>query len=107
MKGMKAIMDILKVRIKEAREKAGMSQNELGVAIGRSRSIVAQYEGGLVLPPVDMLVDIARATSHPVSWFFGEENIDDRLPSTKADIALVIEKLDAIQALLTRDKEKE
>lgn len=44
--------------IADAREKAGLTQSELGVAVGKDTSSIKKYEGGKVPPPFDVLFDI-------------------------------------------------
>lgn len=46
-------------QIKEAREKAGLSQEQLGKAIGKSRQIIGRYEAGHDAPSVDVFGSIA------------------------------------------------
>jgi transcriptional regulator with XRE-family HTH domain len=47
--------------IREARLRAGLSQQELAVASGKDRTVIARWEQGLVAPSVDTLVTIVRA----------------------------------------------
>ena len=44
--------------IATAREKANLTQSELGAAIGKDKSSIKKYEGGKVPPPFDVLYDI-------------------------------------------------
>lgn len=60
-------MDI-KQRIVKARKEAGMSQDQLALATGKSRSAVAQWESGEVRPRHKTIVQIAEATSKPLLW---------------------------------------
>ena len=46
-------------KIKDARKKAGLTQVELAVAAGMSRSYLADVEGGRYNPSVKKLVSIA------------------------------------------------
>lgn len=48
-------------RIKSARQKAGMSQEELAQAIGSTKSAVSRYEAGKRQPRYDQLLNIADA----------------------------------------------
>ncbi len=51
--------------IKEIREERGMSQRDLGIAIGLSEDIAQQhiykYEKGLIRIPIDVAVNISKA----------------------------------------------
>ena len=52
-------MASIKDNIKRLREKAGMSQEELGVKIGKTRSAVSQYEAGKIIPRMGVIEDLA------------------------------------------------
>lgn len=62
----------LGLRIKEAREKRGMSQADLARKIKRSRTAVSSYESEKQYPPLDVLCDIADALYVPLEFFAGE-----------------------------------
>lgn len=47
-------------RIREYRIKAGLSQRQLGVALGHGRNVVSAWERGLSLPPVPKLMQMAK-----------------------------------------------
>src|SRR4051794_27300968 len=47
--------------IREARLRAGLSQQELAVRSGRERSVIARWEQGAVAPSVETLVELLRA----------------------------------------------
>ncbi len=42
--------------IREARTRAGLTQNELSERTGRDRSVLARWEQGLISPPVESLL---------------------------------------------------
>lgn len=48
-------------RIKEAREKRGISQKELALRINRSVPTISNYETNIQVPPTDVLVSIAQS----------------------------------------------
>lgn len=52
-------------RIKDARNKSGLTQKQLGERLGVSESAVAQYESGQRVPKVDTLQRIADALNIP------------------------------------------
>lgn len=64
-------------RIKEARERANMSQRELAARIGVSQALVNKYEaGGVSNMPIDRLKQIADITGVDPLWLFcAEEQI--------------------------------
>ena len=47
--------------IKEARLRAGLSQQELAAVSGKDRTVIARYEQGVVAPSIDTLVEILRS----------------------------------------------
>jgi transcriptional regulator with XRE-family HTH domain len=47
--------------IREARLRAGLTQNELSKLTGRERSVIARWEQGVISPPVDSLMEIIHA----------------------------------------------
>ena len=53
-------------RIKAARKKAGVTQEELGKKLGVSPSFVAQYETGKRNPKIETLQNLANALGVPV-----------------------------------------
>ncbi len=55
-------------RLRSARLAAGMSQEQLGAAIGVSKMAVSKYESGAVVPASARLVALAAALGVPVSW---------------------------------------
>ncbi|HEX5101994.1 MAG TPA: helix-turn-helix transcriptional regulator [Polyangiaceae bacterium] len=47
--------------LREARLRAGFSQDELGRVAGKDRTVIARYEQGIVAPSLDTLVQLLRA----------------------------------------------
>jgi transcriptional regulator with XRE-family HTH domain len=61
------------IRIKELREKHGMTQAELSKAIGSSsRSTISMYENGLREPDLETLEALADVFNVPLSYLMGE-----------------------------------
>src|SRR5215211_8277803 len=52
--------------LKEARLRAGLSQQELAEVSGKDRTVIARYEQGVVAPSIDTLVEILRACGFDV-----------------------------------------
>jgi transcriptional regulator with XRE-family HTH domain len=69
---------IIAVRLKEARLKAGMSQERLGVAAGidemSASARVSQYEHSMHLPGPITLGRIAEALKLPASFFYESDD---------------------------------
>lgn len=47
--------------LREARLRAGLSQQQLAEVSGKDRTVIARYEQGVVAPSVDTLVEIVRS----------------------------------------------
>jgi transcriptional regulator with XRE-family HTH domain len=52
--------------LREARLRAGLSQQELAEVSGKDRTVIARYEQGVVAPSIDTLVEILRACGFDV-----------------------------------------
>lgn len=68
----------MNARIYRARKDAGLTQDELASAVGKTRGAVAQWESGDVRPRHATLVAIAKATGKPLMWLesgIGSEKI--------------------------------
>jgi transcriptional regulator with XRE-family HTH domain len=59
----------------EARLRAGLTQEELGRAVGRSQSAIARWESGRVQPSLETLIELIRACRLELT--FGLANYDD------------------------------
>lgn len=61
-------------RLKEAREKAGLSQNELGKRVDSTRDTVRSYERGYRIPTLTIIAKIAAVLNVSLDWLaFGKE----------------------------------
>jgi transcriptional regulator with XRE-family HTH domain len=47
--------------LREARLRAGLSQQQLAEVSGKDRTVIARYEQGVVAPSVDTLLEITRS----------------------------------------------
>lgn len=66
----------LGTRIKETREKRGLTQRELAVKIHKSPSAVSSYESNVQTPPTDVLISIARALHVSIIYLVNWDNED-------------------------------
>lgn len=66
-------------RIKEAREEAGLTQEQIAPRVGISLSSYCRYEQGVTEPSVKRLQQIATATGKPLSFFFTD--VPDEVPA--------------------------
>lgn len=48
------------LKLKEARQKRGLKQSELGDLINMHQTRISEYENGRVTPPLDKLVELAQ-----------------------------------------------
>ena len=60
-------------RLREAREKRGLTPAELGHLIGKDRSTVSNYERNVGHPPLDVLVVIAKVLRVSVDHLLGHK----------------------------------
>jgi transcriptional regulator with XRE-family HTH domain len=54
------------VLIREARLRAGLSQQELAAVSGKDRTVIARWEQGIVAPSIDTLVELVRSCGFDV-----------------------------------------
>jgi transcriptional regulator with XRE-family HTH domain len=47
--------------IREARLRAGLTQDELGERTGRDRAVIARWEQGAVTPSMETVIELVRA----------------------------------------------
>lgn len=59
-------------KLKAAREKARLTQEELAKSIGLSRSAIAQYEAGTMVPLSNVLPPLAQTLRQSMAYFFAE-----------------------------------
>lgn len=68
----------LAVRIREAREEAGLTQAELAARMGRTQTAISYWESGKRQPGLDDLIDLSVAVSKDVYYFLPP--VDPRPP---------------------------
>ena len=103
----------MKDRIKAVRQRSGMTQTEFGSMIGASRSMIASYEGGAVIPADTVVELICMKFRVSRLWLTtGEGPMEDIDPSddTPAKLAQAYADLpqrfqDAVQVLMGMDPE--
>ena len=70
-------------RLKQARQKAGISQKALGLKAGMDESSASgrmnHYEKGRHVPDIDMLHKLAKVLDVPISYFFCEDELSAEL----------------------------
>lgn len=65
-------MAAIKDNIKELRERAGYSQEELGIKLGKTRSAVSQYESGKIIPRMGVIEELASIFGISKSEIIGD-----------------------------------
>lgn len=80
---MKPTMDlkIIGERIRLARERLGISQEELAMRIGKTQNAVSTYENGTRGIHISELPVLAEALGVPIAYFFGDLNPVEELES--------------------------
>lgn len=67
-------MSTVGMRLREMREKRGLTQKELASRILKSPATVSAYESGVQTPPTDVLVSISRVLRVPIAYLVGQVN---------------------------------
>lgn len=78
---------MFKIRLKELRKEMKINQEELADIIGKSRSSVANYETGDVVPDLDTLIVIADYFDCTLDYLVGRSDIYIKV-KTEIDIAI-------------------
>ncbi|WCP67123.1 helix-turn-helix transcriptional regulator [Vibrio tubiashii] len=92
-------------RLKQARNRVGISQRELGIRLGMDPSSASgrmnHYERGRHMPDVSTLKKLAEELGVPVAFFFSDSD-------SSAELACLIEQLNEKekQALITHLKQE-
>ena len=63
------VIEYVGPRIRARREQLGLTQQELGGAVGRTKSFISQIEKGHAMPSLKTLVKIAEVLGEPVGYF--------------------------------------
>ena len=110
---------MLQLRIKELREKAGLSQYKLATILGVAQSTVGMWESGKNRPEYEMLIKLADYFDCSTDYLLGrvdEPNIEiKKVPSedgtTELDIGvskgtdLTQDEITALRELLKKNKQ--
>jgi transcriptional regulator with XRE-family HTH domain len=70
----------MKEKISDAREEAGLSQQQLADAVGVNKAQILLWEAGKTRPYPAHVKRIAEATGRPLPWFTGEDDLILDLP---------------------------
>jgi transcriptional regulator with XRE-family HTH domain len=89
-------------RIKQLRKDRGLTQEQLGALIHADQSVVSRLERDLMVPTVDRLHLIARATERPIEYLIPVAEADatpdtiDPSPAEPASIDVLIRLLQEV-----------
>jgi transcriptional regulator with XRE-family HTH domain len=91
------------VLIREARLRAGLSQQELAAVSGKDRTVIARWEQGIVAPSIDTLVELVRACGFdvPLELVPYDSGPDERI----AEIQMLSPERRVDRLLETRERE--
>jgi transcriptional regulator with XRE-family HTH domain len=80
-------------KIREAREEQGISQKDLGMALGLSDKAISAYEASRTIPPLETLIRIAEELNKPIDYFIESNSNDYKLETRLAAMEEVVEQL--------------
>lgn len=66
-------------RIRQARERLGITQEELAFRIGSKQGAISKYESGSRAIHLSELPELARALEVPVAYLFGDIEPDEEM----------------------------
>lgn len=81
-------------RIKEVREKSGISQAELASNIGVGAASVSSYEKGSSSPSLSVMVEIAKCCNTSIDWLCGVENNSMEKEANLSSLIMELLRLD-------------
>lgn len=73
-------------RIRDARERLGITQEELAARLKKSQNAISDYENGRRAIRITELPDLANALETPVAYFFGDDNPEEEAAALIAQL---------------------
>jgi len=83
-------------RLRELLQQRGMTQTELGDAVGVSKRVITYYESDDAQPPGALLVDLAKALKASADELLGLKPVKHRASPKKARLLKRLEKVDEL-----------
>ncbi|MBN1618860.1 helix-turn-helix transcriptional regulator [Candidatus Dojkabacteria bacterium] len=80
-------------KIREAREEQGISQKDLGMALGLSDKAISAYEASRTVPPLETLLRIAEELNKPIDFFINSNAPDFKLETRLAAMESIVSQL--------------
>lgn len=96
VKSLRGELKQIGLRIRETREAANITQQELGKILGVSNKTVSAIELANVEPSITQLIAIARTLSKPVGYFVGET-----LPNAHEQLQSIEQQLTQLKKILS------
>ncbi len=87
-------------KIKHIRESMGLSQGKLAKASGLAQSSISYIESGGKKPNIETITILAKALDTPVSFLLDNQQVDETLPPTLAELLKVTSQLSEERAEL-------
>jgi transcriptional regulator with XRE-family HTH domain len=84
-------------RLRQAREARGMTQTEVAIILGVTRSVISRYESGTNDPPTENVKVMASAYGVSPNYLYG---IDELEPKPPYDIQEIFQEPDSGRALI-------
>lgn len=85
-------------RMKEARKEQGMTQDELGTAVGTTKGVIGKYERDEISPTLDVAIKIANALGRSLDYL-GRGITTQAGPSPQ-----IQQRINILEKLPTQDK---
>lgn len=86
-------------KIKRLRKERGMTQEELGAAVGVQKAAINKYETGIVINlKRDMIAKLARALDVNPVWLLDENEEWPPMPSTSSFLSNALEEARLVNA---------
>jgi transcriptional regulator with XRE-family HTH domain len=73
-------------RIREARERLEMTQEDLAEVLGKAQNAISSYENGTRAIRISELPDLAQALDVPIAYFFGDIEPDEEATALLAQL---------------------
>jgi transcriptional regulator with XRE-family HTH domain len=93
-------------RIRTAREKQAITQEELGKRIGKTKTAVSSYEHGKRMVSVGDLPELANALKVSINYFFGEEMIQNDEEEVPPEVQVILKDLQPFLIAFTNSDHK-
>ena len=69
-----SIKDTVRKNLIKCREEKGITQTELGIIVGKSKTAVASWEQGRAMPDIEMLYRLATYYQKTIAYMYGESD---------------------------------